>query len=260
MMRAALIVIPITGDKSRNLAAVLRLAGQAVTAGAELLLLPEAALTGLVTTDYPGHDLPLGDTIPGPTTEALATFCRARSVWLGIGLLERVGTRLYDSAVLINAAGNIALTYRRIQPGWHGSRAEPTVYCHGTDVPVARTPFGKVAFLICGDLFDDRVLGLFRQARPDLLLFPFARSFTAGSYDQTRWDREELPAYSEQVRRLKTPALMVNALSRPNGHGEAFFGGAWALSAEGEVLAARRLGAPGMLLVDLNMPAAEKGR
>lgn len=45
---------------------------------------------------------------------------QARSVWLGLGLLDRAGQRLYDAVLLLDSQGGVALHYRRIQPQWLG--------------------------------------------------------------------------------------------------------------------------------------------
>ena len=211
-MRVALLVTRPTPDRAANLAALLQRAEDAARAGATLLLFPEAALTGLLNDDDPAHDLPLGETIPGPATDALAAFTRRRGVWLGLGLLERDGGCLYDTAVLLDPHGETRLRYRRLQPQWHGPQADPAVYRQGSEIAVTSTPFGTVSFLVCGDLFDDGIVDRLRAARPDLLLVPFARCFADGAVEQARWEREELPAYCARVRRVGVPALLVNYL------------------------------------------------
>jgi len=104
-MKAALIVHRVVHDVEANLRTILRGVDQASTAGADLVLFAEAALTGLVNNDHPRHDLPLGVEVPGPVTEQLASAAAAHGVWLGLGLLEREGTRLYDTALLITPLG-----------------------------------------------------------------------------------------------------------------------------------------------------------
>ena len=174
-----------------------------------------------------------------------------RGVWLGLGMLEREGEKLYDSAVLLRPDGSIGLRYRRNQPQWHGKDADPEIYRQGSDVASVRTPFGVAAFLLCGDLFDDAIVGRFRGLGADLMLFPFARCFSDGTVDQARWDREELPAYAERVRMAGTPALMVNYLADGSLQGDNSFGGGFVVSAEGEVLARHPLGEEGVLVVDI---------
>ena len=250
-MKAALVVNRVLPAVDANLAAILNMANEAADEGAELVVFPEAAVTGLVNNDNPVHDLPLGQTIPGPITEALAELCRERRLWLAIGLLEREGGRLYDTAVLLTTDGEIGLKYRRIHPGWHGRRADESVYCRGTELMKTRTAIGTFAFLICGDLFDDGLVQRIRDLGPDWLLFPFARAFDDGSHSQGRWDREEKAQYQQRVKLVGVTTLMTNYLADERLDGDSSFGGAMVVSGDGFEIASFPLGKEGVLFVDL---------
>ena len=249
-MKTALIINTVTHDITRNLVMIKQMAHMAADEGAYLVIFPETAITGLINNDDPAHDWCLGQLIPGPFTDELAQLARQRGLWLAIGLLERDHARLYDSAVLLSPTGAIALKYRRIHPGWHGRHADPSFYGHGVDFTTAMTPFGKVAFSICGEYFDDDLARRLHEAKLDLLLNPMARCFPEGSYDQMRWDDEELPAYAERVRLIGCVTLTTNYLADRDINGGAF-GGATMISGRGTVLAQWPLGRPGMLMVDL---------
>jgi predicted amidohydrolase len=251
-MKAAMIVPRISSDLKANAERIEEMVAIAAGLGCSLVLLPEAVLTGLINNDDPAHDLPLGRMVPGPALAKFTKSARRYNLWIGLGLLERDGGCLYDSAVLIAPDKSIALKYRRNQPQWHGRAADPTVYKQGTSVNVAQTPFGTVGFLICGDLFDDEIVTRFRDTNPDLLLFPFARCFPGGAVDQTRWDKVELPKYISRLKLLGTPALMVNYIGHKSIEDSPCFGGAFAISADGEVLAALSLGVQGIKIVDLD--------
>jgi predicted amidohydrolase len=239
------LAVPRQGSTPRaSLRVLLDYVRRAAAAGADLVAFPEAALTGTVNNDDPRHDLALGVSVPGPETGVLAAAAERHSIWVALGLIERAGSRLYDAAVLISASGRLRLKYRRITPGWHGAKASPGTYGHGRTVPAVRTPFGAVAFLVCGDLFDPRLARRVRRMRPDLLVVPLARSFEDGAVDQRRWDQTEMPDYLRQVRRCGAAALLVNSLDRRTGS----FGGAWAATAGGAKSAALPLGRAGMLV------------
>jgi N-carbamoylputrescine amidase len=252
-MKVALIVPRLTSDAEANLDTMERMAGSAASMGAGLIVLPEAVLTGLVNTDDPAHDIPLCQTIPGPATDMLGVLCSRYGCRIAFGLLELSEGRIYDSALLLEPDGRIGLTYRRISPGWHGEEADPGVYCQGVEIPFVRTPFGRMAFLLCGDLFDDETVSRFRGLSADWMLFPFARSFPDGEADQERWDREELPEYAARVALAKTPALMVNYITDDSLPDDRSFGGAFVISRAGEVLASHPLGLEGKLLVELEI-------
>lgn len=226
------------------------MANEAADAYVDLVLFPEAALTGLINSDDPFHDRTLGGVIPGPVTQVLSELAKEREIYLGIGLLEREGERLFDSAVLFNPKGEIILNYRRIDPHWHGKNADPSIYCQGKELLKAETPFGTFTFLICGDLFNEGLVPRARTLRPDWLLFPFARNFSDNSYDQERWDREAKNEYMEQVKLIGVTTLMVNHLAGKSVFG-ATFGGAMVVDKTGIVVDSFPLGRVGILLVDL---------
>jgi N-carbamoylputrescine amidase len=251
-MKTALVVNHVSSDREANLASILVMAGGAADKGVDLIVFPEAALTGLINDDDPLRDLALGEPIPGPVTGRLSAFTRARGVWLAIGLLERDGGRLYDSAVLISPDGEIGLKYRRMQPQWHRRGADPSVYCQGDELTKADTPLGSFVFLVCGDLFDDAIAQRARGLRPDWVLFPFARCFGDGSHDQERWDSEEAPNYVERVRRVGCTAFMTNYLSGEGLHPDGLaFGGAMVVSGDGRIVDSFPLGRAGMLVVEV---------
>jgi N-carbamoylputrescine amidase len=180
-------------------------------------------------------------------TQRLSDLAADRRVWLGLGLLERDRGRLYDSAVLFSPAGELVLKYQRVTPGWHGHHADPAIYGHGVSVPLVGTPMGTVAFLICGDLFDDYMVDHVRELAPDWVLLPFARCFSEGTCDQVRWDEQEMGQYAERVDRLGVTALMVNYLADASLANDHSFGGAWVVAGDGRVAAQYPLGQPGIL-------------
>ncbi|MBN1873298.1 MAG: carbon-nitrogen hydrolase family protein [Anaerolineae bacterium] len=222
---------------------------EAARRNADLILFPEAAVTGLINNDNPAHDLPLGQEIPGAITDQIALHSRSKDIWTAIGLLERDRNELYDTAVLIAPDGEVKLKYRRIQPQWHGRNADPLVYRQGTEMAKVDTPLGTFAFLICGDLFDDEIIERARDLQPDWILFPFARCFADGSYDQGRWDREEQAEYLRHVRLIGVTTLMTNYLAERDLLGGAF-GGAMIVAGYGTIQASLSLGRRGVLIVE----------
>jgi len=249
-MKAALVVNCVLPDVDANLAAVLNMTKDAADCGADLVVFPEAALTGLINNDDPSHDLPLGQTIPGPVTDMLAGQARERRVWLAIGILEREGERLYDSAVLFTPDGEIGLKYRGITPHWHGRTANSRIYGQSIDLSKVETSLGAFAFLICGDLFDDELIQRVRDLHPDWLLLPFGRCFDDGSYDQERWDSEEKAVYMGRAKLTGSTTLMTNYFADKNLRGGGF-GGAVIVSKDGSVLGSFPLGKVGILSIDL---------
>jgi predicted amidohydrolase len=250
-MKLALVSNLVTSNLSRNLETIIALSGQAADRGAELILFPEAAITGLINNDDPQHDLPLGIELSNPIVTQLARQSSKLNRWIGIGFLERKGQHLYDSAILLNPSGIIALHHRRINPRWHGLKADPTIYRQGKTIQSADTPLGKVAFLICGDLFDDDVISQLQGQNIDYILFPFARCFDGGAIDQQRWDSQTIFEYRERVKKIGITTLMANYIAGDGLDDDGSFGGAFAIDGDGNLVAGLPPGKPGILIVDL---------
>ncbi|MFC1679745.1 carbon-nitrogen hydrolase family protein [Elusimicrobiota bacterium] len=250
-MRAALIVNQVTGDLETDLSTMEALARRAGRGKADLILFPEAAPTGLRNNDDPIHDLPIGDTIPGPITERLSRIARETRAHIASGILERAGDTLFDTSLILDPDGGIILKYRRISPGWHGAAAAPGIYLQGKRVESVKTPLGKLAVLICGDLFHEAIIEQVRQARPDYLLYSVAASFDEGTFAQELWHREAEPDYRRQAELAGCTTLMANLLEDPGLCKCPAYGGATIFSPAGKVLQHLSIGKPGVLLADI---------
>lgn len=126
-MRAAVAVPNLVRDRRANLSAVVALARQARDNGADLVLFPEMALSGFLHDGVPAHDYQLAVEIGGEETDRLSGLARDCAIYLAIGLLERQGSHLYDSALLFGPDGRLLLVYRRISPAWHPRGVDPAV-------------------------------------------------------------------------------------------------------------------------------------
>ena len=197
----------------------------------DLVCLPECTLTGYLFTE---EDFArFAEPVPGASTRRMAELAAQWGVFLCFGLLERTAEGVYNTALLLNPAGEIVLKYRKIneKPPFQPVRiANP--HDERNTIPFYEAPWGRVSILICGDLFSEAVV---RQlpAGLDYLLVPMSRAFDGVSPDPARWAREERAAYLEAARRTGAAAtLIVNA--RETGIPEPAFGGALAVTA-GEV-------------------------
>lgn len=251
-MKVALAVTRVTADVEQNLQAILDAVAKASQAGADLVLFAETALTGLINNGDPAHDLPLGQVIPGPATDRIYASARKHGMYVALGLFEREGDSLYDSAVLAGPDGDIAMKYRRVSKGWRDLGWDASVYREGDALPHIDTPLGSMAFLICGDLFDDDLCDRVREMDVDYLLYPMSRNYIGDAYDQAKWDMETRTEYVDRAKLAGASLLLVNQLGgsfEPDA-GDAF-GGAMAVSKDGRTLAEMPLGRPGLLLVNL---------
>ena len=102
------------GAGDRNLAAVRANLRAAAARGARLIAYPECALTGYCFTSK-AEARPHAETIPGPSTLALAEDCKELGVWAAVGMLEArpADGALFNACALIGPDG-VAAVYRKI--------------------------------------------------------------------------------------------------------------------------------------------------
>ncbi len=119
-------------------------------AGADLVLLPELWLPGYFAFDRYQE---LAEPLTGDTVEAGREWARALGCHLHLGtFLERgADGRLHNTAVLIDPAGTVVHTYRKIHVFGYRSR-EAALVAPGEEIAVATTALGPLAATTCYDL------------------------------------------------------------------------------------------------------------
>lgn len=248
--KIALVSLLITSDVERNLLAIADAVERACAEECRLVCFPECALTGLVDSEDYESDIELAVEIPGDTTYEIGFLAKRYGIHIAIGILERDQERLYDTAVLFNGDGEVILKYRRINPKWHSPNVPKNLYVEGVSLNAVPTSLGKIAFAICGDMFDDTVVTMIQTAQLDYLLVPLARSFA--NYSQDWWEEEEKWAYVRQVARIGTTSFIVNSFESQARWPS--FGGSLVVSSHGRIIAERPIGKPSFLVCDLPKP------
>jgi len=153
---------PVVFDRGRTLQRVRVLAGEAARKGAQLVLFPEAFLSG-----YP-RGLDFGAVVgsrsdqgredfrrywdssvdvPGPTVDELGQAAGENHIYLVIGVVERDGGTLYCSVLFFAPDGNLIGKHRKIMPT--GSERLVWGFGDGSTMPVLDTALGKLGAVIC---------------------------------------------------------------------------------------------------------------
>ncbi|HEY9212140.1 MAG TPA: nitrilase-related carbon-nitrogen hydrolase [Ancylobacter sp.] len=134
-----------------NLARIEELAVEArMRDGAELVVFPERAITGL--------DEPAAQSVPGPATDRLVALAARHGIYLVAGLAEQDGDTLYNSAVLVGPEGLVG-THRKI----HLDARDGNWASAGDAWSVFDTRLGRIGVLVGHDaMFPEsgRVLAL----------------------------------------------------------------------------------------------------
>ncbi len=110
-----LVQMGMSPDLATNRERAVALADQAAAQGARLICLPELFCSQYFCQREAAELFDLAESIPGPSTEALARVARSRRVWIVVPLFERRAPGLYhNSAVLLDAEGQVAGLYRKM--------------------------------------------------------------------------------------------------------------------------------------------------
>jgi 5-aminopentanamidase len=120
----------------------------AAEAGAQLVVFPEAALTGYVFRSLE-EAIPVTEPIPGPSTDVVARACRRLNVHAVVGLLEKDGEDYYNASALIGPDGLIG-KYRKLHLPYLG--VDRFVRPGNLAPKVHETALGRIGLSICYDL------------------------------------------------------------------------------------------------------------
>lgn len=144
-MQFELAQIPLVdGVVAPNLARTLEAIGKR-RAGTDLMVFPEATLTGFPTRE---NVRDVAETLAGPSLTAVRDAARNANMAVAVGLAEREGDRFYNTTVLIDERGEIALRYRKT----HLWATDVGVFTPGDSFEVCEFKGMTVGLLICYDI------------------------------------------------------------------------------------------------------------
>jgi len=187
----------------------------------DVILLPE----GITVVGTGKTYAEVAETIPGPTTARLGDLARSRSSYVAAGIYEREGTAIYNTAVLIDRAGNVEGKYRKVYLPREEVEAGLTP---GGDYPVFRTDFGAVGLMICYDVFFADPARALATRGAEIILMPI-------------WGGDETLAKARAIE--NKVFLVASGYDHPT----------YIMDPDGEMLSmARNRGAAAIATVDLN--------
>lgn len=180
-------ILVIDSDREGNLRRMEYALEQAQARHADIAIFPESSILGWENPE--AHRL--AQPIPGADSDRIGALASKYHVMIAVGLDEKDGDRLYDSAILVAKTGQLLWKHRKINvlpelmtPPY--SRGKPE------DIGVVDTEFGRIAVLICADTFTDDFVLRMKALKPDLMLVPYG---WAAPNDQ--W-----PQHSDILRKL----------------------------------------------------------
>jgi len=128
--------------------------------------------------------------VPGPATKPFEKIARDHQVHLVLGMRERDGNALYNSAVLIGPSGKVEGVYRKV----HLATSEGfSGILPGDRFPVFDTSIGRIGCMICMDTTVCESARLLALGGAELICFPIM-----GDLRASRWEPGS-PVFNEDV-------------------------------------------------------------
>jgi predicted amidohydrolase len=243
-------------DATQNVADAISLVNEAADRGATYIQLPEY-FNYLGPSKGFAH---IAESIPGPTTKRMADVALARKVTLHLGsLLEASPTtgKFYNTSVVINAAGHIVATYRKIHlfdidvPGANVQR-ESDAIAPGQELVLINVAHVQLGLSICFDLRFPELYRELARSGADVLAVPAAFNAITG---QAHWE------ILIRSRAIENHAFVVAAAQvGTTNEGIATFGHSMIVDPWGEILVESTSGGPDIITAVLDLDEVTKRR
>jgi N-carbamoylputrescine amidase len=143
---------------------------------ATLVALPEIGLQW----QMPDHAYETAVEVPGPETDRFAQIARRYRAVLVIGLLERAGDAVFNSAVVMDGDGSIAGVYHKVHLA---STEAMSGILPGDGFPVMDTAAGRIGCTICMDSSAAESARMVGLGGADFLVLPIM-----GDHRASRWN------------------------------------------------------------------------
>jgi predicted amidohydrolase len=159
---------------------------------------------------------------------------------IAIGLDEKDGDHLYDSAILVDKSGKLLWKHRKInvlpelmKPPYSQGRPD--------DIGVVETEFGRIAVLICADTFSDAFVDRMKTLKPDLMLVPYGWAATNDKWPDHSKELEALVSRrAAQVRCPMAGVDLVGEMTHGPWTGWTYGGSSFVADGNGRILLTAR--------------------
>ncbi|MFN7919983.1 MAG: carbon-nitrogen hydrolase [Bryobacteraceae bacterium] len=174
--RVGLVQMTCSPDPAENLAKAVDRTRQAARQGAQLVCLQELFRSQYFCREENPDLFDLAETVPGPSTEALAKVAAKHKVVIVVPIFEKRARGLYhNSAVVIDADGSTLGIYRKMHIPDDPLYYEKFYFTPG-DLGFRNfdTRYGRIAVLICWDQWYPEGARLAALGGADIIFYPTA--------------------------------------------------------------------------------------
>ncbi len=268
-LRVAMVQHACNDNRDENLEKTIKGIRQAAAEGAQLVLLQELHTGPYFCQTEESAQFDRAETIPGPTSEALAAVAKECNCVIVASLFERRAPGLYhNTAVVLERDGTIAGIYRKMHipddPGYY----EKFYFTPGDlGFEPINTSVGKLGVLVCWDQWYPEAARLMALAGAELLLYP-----TAIGWDDNDTKDEQARQRDAWITVQRGHAvanglhlLACNRIGQepdPSGAtpGARFWGSSFIAGPQGEILAQASTDKEEVITLDIDMARSETVR
>jgi predicted amidohydrolase len=244
-MRVAIVQTdPQLGDVEGNLGRSIEWLEEAASGGCALVVFPECALSGYMFADA-AEATRAAIGVPGHEIDALLAACARLELHCVVGVLEREGETLLNSALLLGPAGLV------------GAYRKSHIACIGVDCfttpgeeryEVFDTPIGRIGLQICYDWRFPEITRVLALAGAEIVAHPTNSPVAA----------RELADYVPRTRAVENAVYFLTANRVGVEAGTAFYGCSQIVDPFGTVIALADDASESLIVADIDLALARE--
>ena len=247
-------IAPILGDVEKNLALHEKAAWEAISQSVNLLVFPELSLTGYFLKDQVTS---VALTEHAPALDVLRNL--SHRVAMVVGFVEEAPGHRFHNAAAYLEGGEIRHIHRKVYLPTYGIFDEQRYLAAGAQVQAFDTALGRMAILICEDLWHPATAGIAAWDGAEIILCPSAspgRGLGQAEPFQnaSTWERV-IRAYGDLF-----TCFVVYANRVGYEDGACFWGGSEVVGPTGQALAKARYLEEEFLVVEVEGGALRRAR
>jgi predicted amidohydrolase len=245
-------ILVIDGDREGNFRRIEYALTDAEAKSAEIAIFPESSILGWENPDARR----MANPIPGADSDRIATLARQHHVMIAIGLDEKDGDELYDSAILMDKTGALLWKHRKINvlpelmtPPYSQGKIE--------DIGVVKTEFGRIAVVICADTTSPPNVDRLQALKPDLMLVPYGWAATDDQWPQHSKSLESI--VQRVAARVKAPMAgvdLVGEMTHGPWAGQTYGGSSFVADETGKIILTLRDRDTDLQVIDVKINAS----
>ena len=224
-------IVCLDGDRAGNFVRIENALSEAKDADADIACFPEAAVLGWLNPE--AHRRGYG--IPGVDSDRICELARNYGIHICVGLTEKDGTDLYDTAILADDRGKILLKHRKLNIL---KELMSPAYVPGSTIHVAKTKLGRIGVMVCADTFLRDILKRMRDMTPDMVLVPYGWAATPYMWPHHGQKLSEIAGKTAKT--IYAPVIgvdLIGMISNGPWKGKVYGGQSVAFDREGNLLA-----------------------